>query len=135
MEKRIKDSFDRQGFMQYLGAELITVKEGLVRITCEHNEQLTQQHGFFHAGVVTSIVDVACGYAAYSMMPEDSNVLTVEFKTNFIRPANAKKIVAEGKVIKSGRTLTFCEGRVTDETGETVFATMMATMACIKDKR
>ena len=127
-----KDSFYRQGFMKTLGARLVSIKKGFVKIECDFDEKLTQQHGYFHAGVLTSIVDVACGYAAHSMMPEGSDVLSVEFKTNFIRAAKAHKIVATGSVVKSGKTLTFCEGKVTDALEKTVFATMQATMICLK---
>ena len=128
MEKRVRESFEKQQFMKYINAQLQSIEEGKVTIVCPYHPDLTQQHGFFHAGVMTSLVDVACGYAAYSMMPEGSSVLTVEFKTNFIRPANADKIVATGEVIKAGKTLTICEGQATDETGEKIFAKMMATM-------
>ena len=82
-----RKSFDKQGFMKTLGAEIISFEKGIVKIKCYLNDNLTQQHGYFHAGVITSISDVACGYAALSTMPEGSDVLTVEFKTNFIRAA------------------------------------------------
>ncbi len=132
MIETAKKSFYKQGFMNTLRAKLVSIEKGEVLITCELNDTLTQQHGFFHAGVITSISDVACGYAALSTMPKDSDVLTVEFKTNFIRPAKSSKIKAIGKVIKSGRTLTFCEGVVSDYNDETIFATMQATMICLK---
>ncbi|NNC71167.1 MAG: PaaI family thioesterase, partial [Flavobacteriaceae bacterium] len=125
--------FYQQGFMQTLGAKLISIEKGLVKIECDFNKKLTQQHGYFHEGVLTSLADVACGYAAHSMMPQGSNVLSVEFKINFIRAAKSDKIVATGKVIKSGKTLTFCEARVTDGDENTLFATMQATMMCIKN--
>ncbi len=127
-----KDSFYRQGFMKTLGAKLVSIEKGLVKLECNFHKKLTQQHGYFHAGVLTSLADVACGYAAHSMMPAGSEVLSVEFKTNFIRPAKAAKIIATGEVIKSGKTLTFCEAKVTDETEEVIFATMQATMICLK---
>ena len=129
-----KNSFYQQGFMQTLGAKLISIEKGLVKLECDYSEKLTQQHGYFHAGVLTSLADVACGYAAHSMMPEGSDVLSVEFKTNFIRAAKANKIIATGKVIKSGRTLTFCEAKVTDGEENKLFATMYATMMCLKPK-
>ena len=132
MIETAKKSFDKQGFMKTLGAKLISIEKGIVQIECKLNGMLTQQHGLFHAGVITSIADVACGYAALSIMPKNSDVLTVEFKTNFIRAAQTNKIVAKGIVIKTGKTLTFCEGIVTDTTGETIFATMQATMICLK---
>lgn len=132
MIEAAKDSFYKQGFMQTLGARLVSVEKGLVKIECGFNEKLAQQHGYFHAGVLTSIADVACGYAAHSMMPEGSDVLSVEFKANFIRAAKADKIIATGKVVKSGKTLTFCEAKVTDGSEEIIFATMQATMICLK---
>lgn len=127
-----EDSFYRQGFMKTLGAKLVSIEKGLVKLECGFNEKLTQQHGYFHAGVLTSLADVACGYAAHSMMPEGSDVLSVEFKINFIRAAKTDRIIAIGKVIKSGKTLTFCEAKVTDGKERTVFATMQATMICLK---
>ncbi len=132
MIETAKNSFKKQGFMKVLGAKMVSIEKGFVKIECELKKELTQQHGFFHAGVLTSIVDVACGYAALSAMPKNSDVLTVEFKTNFIRAAQTDKIIAIGKVIKSGKTLTFCEGRVTDMKEEIIFATMQATMICLK---
>ncbi len=129
-----KQSFYKQGFMKTLGAELISITKGNVQISCTLNDTLTQQHGYFHAGVMTSIADVACGYAALSTMPDGSDVLTVEFKTNFIRAAETDKIIAKGTVIKSGNTLTFCEGVVTNENQDIIYATMQATMICLKPK-
>ncbi|WP_298895870.1 PaaI family thioesterase [uncultured Psychroserpens sp.] len=120
--------------MKTLGAELISITKGNVQISCTLNDTLTQQHGYFHAGVMTSIADVACGYAALSTMPDGSDVLTVEFKTNFIRAAETDKIIAKGTVIKSGNTLTFCEGVVTNENQDIIYATMQATMICLKPK-
>src|SRR5580765_6977181 len=87
--ERIRESFDRQGFMRTLGAILESVEPGTVTITCGFDKGLTQQHGLFHGGVVASLVDVACGYAALSVMPADREVLTVEFKIHFLKPANA----------------------------------------------
>ncbi len=129
-----KQSFYKQGFMKTLGAQLISITKGEVVISCTLNDTLTQQHGYFHAGVITSIADVACGYAALSTMPDGSDVLTVEFKTNFIRAAETDTIVAKGSVIKSGRTLTFCEGVVTNKAEDVIYATMQATMICLKPK-
>lgn len=114
--------------MKSLGAEIVRIEEGKVVISCSKNENLTQQHGFFHAGVLTSIADSACGYAALSVMPEDTDVLSVEFKINLLRPATAEKIIAAGTVLKNGRTLIVCEGIVTDESETTVFAKMLGTM-------
>ncbi len=134
MIEEARRSFDRQGFMKTLGAQIVSIEKGMVRISCERKESLTQQHGFFHAGVITSIADVACGYAALTTMPKGSYVLSVEFKTNLIRAAKADKIIARGKVIKTGRTLVFCEAKITDEKEEIIFATLQGTMICIQSK-
>lgn len=129
--ERIKQSFDRQGLMKTLNARLAEVEKGRVKITCEFSEALTQQHGFFHAGVLTSIVDSACGYAGLTMMPDLAEVLTVEFKINFMKPAKTDKLLALGSVLHSGRTLTICEGYVYDSTEETLIAKMTATMITV----
>lgn len=134
MIEEAKRSFDQQGFMKTLGAKIISIEKGLVKISCERTKEVTQQHGYFHAGVITSIADVACGYAAFTTMPEGSEVLSVEFKTNLMKAANADKIIATGKVIKSGRTLIFCEAKVTDESEEIIFATFQGTMFCLQPK-
>ena len=131
IQKRVSDSFARQGFMHTLGARLVDVQEGLVTIECPFREDLTQQHGFFHAGVLTTVADVACGYAAMSVMPEGKNVLSVEFKINLLRPATSDKLRTTGKVIKKGKTLVVCEASVFDAKEETLFAKMQATMICI----
>ena len=129
--KRIESNFNRQGLMKTLNASLDKVENGLVQISSKFNETLSQQHNFFHAGVMTSIADSACGYAALTRVPIDKNVLSVEFKINFMKPANTKKLIAVGKVIQSGKTLTICEGNVFDETGEKLIAKMIATIMTI----
>lgn len=128
MEEKIRSSFAKQGFMQTLGARLACVKEGEVRIECDRTGGLIQQHGYLHAGVLASLADSACGYAALTMMPAEAEVVSVEFKINLLRPATSEKVVATGRVFKAGRTLTVCDGLVTDASGETVFAKMTATM-------
>lgn len=131
MIEKIKQSFSKQGLMKTLNAQLISVEKGLVKIECEFSNSLSQQHGFFHAGVTTSIVDTACGYAAFTLMPDDVEVLTVEFKVNFLKPAKTSKIIAIGKVLQSGRTLTVCEGFVYDNKQEILIAKMTATMIAV----
>lgn len=128
MYDRIEQSFNRQGLMKTLNAQLTAVEKGQVTITCEFSETLTQQHGFFHAGVATSIVDSACGYAALTVLPENTEVLTVEFKVNFMKPAKTDKLICIGKVLQSGKTLTVCEGYVYDSKEEKLIAKMTATM-------
>ena len=129
--ERIRESFDRQGFMRTLGATLETVESGTVTITCGFNEALTQQHGLWHGGVMASLVDVACGYAALSVMPADREVLTVEFKINFMKAANTDRVIAVGHVLQAGRTLIVCEGSVFDATRARILAKMSATMMAV----
>ena len=117
--------------MKKLGAKLVSVEKGEVKIECRFQKDLTQQNDYFHAGVLASIADSACGYAALTTMPENADVLSVEFKINLLRPAKAEKIIAIGKVFKTGKTLTVCDGIVTDENENVVFAKMTATMICI----
>ena len=98
--QRIRDSFDRQGFMRTLGAVLESVEPGTVTIACRFDQGLTQQRGLFHGGVVATLVDVACGYAALSVMPADREVLTVEFTVHFLKPAKTDRLIAVGGEIR-----------------------------------
>jgi uncharacterized protein (TIGR00369 family) len=129
--ERIRESFGRQGFMRTLGAVLESVESGTVTISCGFNEHLTQQHALFHGGVVASLVDVACGYAALSVMPDDREVLTVEFTVHFLKPAKTDRVIAVGQVVQAGRTLTVCEGSVFDATRTRILARMTATMMAV----
>jgi uncharacterized protein (TIGR00369 family) len=113
--ERVRASFDRQRVMALLGAHLRTVDPGQTEIVLPFREELSQQHGFIHAGVVTAIADSACGYAALSLMPPGVGVLTIEFKVNLLNPAAGKRLVAKGQVVKSGRTLMVCTGEVNAE--------------------
>ena len=106
---RIHDSFGRQGLMRHLGAELGDVKAGLVTIRLPFRSELTQQHGYFHAGGTASVADSAGGYAGFTLFPHDSSVLTVEFKLNLINPAQGEYLEAVGRVVKPCRTLTVCQ--------------------------
>jgi uncharacterized protein (TIGR00369 family) len=132
--ERIRQSFNRQGLMRTLGASLESVESGIVTVVCPFDERLTQQHGLLHGGVLASLVDVACGYAALTMMPDDREVLTVEFKINFLKPAKTDRLIAVGKVVQAGRTLTVCEGSVFDATRTRVLARMTATMMSVEAK-
>ena len=129
-ETRIRASFDQQKAMQTIGATIGSVHPGEVHIELPYSEHITQQDGFLHAGIITTIVDTACGYAAYTLMPADSRVLSVEFKINLMSPAIGETFTAIGKVIKSGRTLTICQGEVLafKEGGSKLVAMMQATM-------
>jgi uncharacterized protein (TIGR00369 family) len=126
--ERIRRSFERQGFMQTLGATLESVEPGTVTITCGFEERLTQQHGLLHGGLLATLADVACGYAALSVMPADREVLTVEFTIHFLKPAKTERVIAVGQVVQAGRTLTVCEGSVFDATRARLLARMTATM-------
>ena len=132
MEARIRRSFARQGYMTAIGAELVHVAEGEVDIVLPFSERLTQQDGYIHAGVVAGVTDSACGYAALTTMEANAEVLTVEFKINLLAPAAGEQLVARGRVLRSGRTLTVCRGdAVTISNGEekhvaTLTATLMA---------
>lgn len=130
--EKIKQNFDRQGLMRTLNAELVSVEKGQVKITCEFSDGLTQQHGYFHASVTTGLVDSACGYAALTMLTDHVDVLTVEFKVNFLKPAKTNKLIAVGKVLQSGKTLTVCDGFVYDETETKCIAKMTATIISVK---
>lgn len=131
MYEQVKASFDRQGLMHTLNAKMTDIREGEVKVTCEFSPAVTQQDGFFHGGVLTSILDSACGHAAWTMIPEGKEVLTAELKVNFLKPAKAGRIIAVGKVLHAGRTLVVCEGEVFDETGEKLLAKMTTTMIVV----
>jgi uncharacterized protein (TIGR00369 family) len=133
-EARVRASFARQKLMSSIKAEMTEIAPGRVVIEMPFDENFTQQNGFVHAGVITAIVDSACGYAAYSLMPADSDVLSVEYKVNFLAPAKGDRFTARGQVVRSGRTITVCEGEVTavTEKKETVIAVMLATMISLK---
>lgn len=111
-ETAVRDSFAQEGLMTHLGAVLTSVEPGTVQIEVAYRPELTQQHGYFHAGVTTAIVDTACGYSALTLMTPGSEVLTVELKINLIAPAQGDRLVAVGRVVRSGRTLTVCHGDV-----------------------
>jgi uncharacterized protein (TIGR00369 family) len=107
-ERRTRESFARQGIMAHLGATLQGVAPGRVEIAVPFRPELSQQHGFFHAGVVATIADSAGGFAGFTLFPAEAGVLTVEFKINLLAAADGERLVAVGEVIRSGRTLTVC---------------------------
>ena len=134
---RVRTSFGRQQVMALLGAHLRTVDPGLIEIVLPCREELSQQHGFMHAGVVTTIADSACGYAALSLMPPGVGVLTIEFKVNLLNPAAGVRLVAQGRVAKPGRTLMVCTADVTAERADGTthsVALMQATMMVVRDR-
>ncbi len=136
VRERIQASFAKQGLMRTLGASLVSVAPGLVEIALRPGPAISQQHGFVHAGAVSAIADNAAGYAALSLMPPGRGVLTTEFKINLVAPAAGELILARGKVVKAGRTLTLAQAEVFAVTGgrEKLIALLTATMMAIEGR-
>ena len=111
-EERVRDSFARQKFMDYIGAKLVDLRPGYCEIHLPYKEELSQQHAYFHAGVIGTIADNAGGYAAFTLLPADSTILTVEYKLNLLAPGKGELLIGRGQVIKSGRTLTVCRSDI-----------------------
>ncbi len=135
-ERRVRTSFARQRAMTTLGATLAHVAPGEVDVLLPFREDLSQQHGFLHAGITTAIVDSACGYAALSLMPAGAAVLTIEYKVNLLAPGQGERFLARGRVLKPGRTITVCSGEVIATHGreERLVAVMSATMMSLRDR-
>jgi len=135
-ESIVRESFSRQGFMKTLGAEISVLDHGQVEIRVGYRPTLTQQNGFIHAGVLTTILDSACGYAAMSVGPEKHDVLSVEFKVNLLAPAKGERFVARAAVKRAGKNLTVCtaDAFAIQNGQEKVVATMLATMMNISPK-
>ena len=135
-EARCRDSFADQAVMQSFGASISALAPGRVMLDMPFRADLTQQHGFLHAGVVTTVLDSACGYAAFTLMPEDAEVLTVEFKSNFTAPARGDSFRFTGEVVQAGRTLMVTRGEAFAVTSgkERLISTMQATMMVIRDR-
>jgi uncharacterized protein (TIGR00369 family) len=129
-EQRIRASFAKQRFMDTLGARLVHIAPGEVHIALNHRDDLTQQHGFLHAGAVATVMDSACGYAALSLMEPGAAVLAVEFKVNLMAPAAGTEFIAVGRVERSGKTLTVCRAEL--RSGEKVVAMMQGTMMAVR---
>ncbi|MBC7131991.1 MAG: PaaI family thioesterase [Roseovarius sp.] len=132
-EARVRDSFDRQQAMHTLGIGIADLAPGHIVLEMAHRPALTQQHGFLHAGIVSTALDSACGYAAFSLMPAEAAVLTVEFKINLLNPADGERFRFVADVVKPGRTLTVCEARAHAVKGgrETLVATMTGTLMAL----
>lgn len=132
-ERRTRESFARQGIMAHLGAVLETVAPGRVGISLAFRPELSQQHGFFHAGAIATIADSAGGYAGFTLFPPAAGVLTVEFKVNLLAAADGERALAVGEVIRSGRTLTVCrfDAYVDKQGRRTHCATGMQTLMCV----
>ena len=134
-ESEVRSSFAKQKVMGWIGAQLTKVEPGVCEITLPYKAELTQQNGFLHAGIITTVADSACGYAAYSLMPAGSDVLSVEFKVNLMRPAKGITFTAIAEVLKPGKTLTVVRADVfaVEEQGErTLVSTMLGTMMAVR---
>ncbi len=133
---RVKESLARQGVMGLIGARLVRVEPGEVELQFHYHPDLTQQHGFIHAGILSTVLDSACGYAAYSLMPADAGILTIEFKINLLAPARGERFVAIGRVTKPGRTITVADGELTAIDGrvEKPVATMTGTLMTVSGR-
>ncbi|CAL2068395.1 MULTISPECIES: PaaI family thioesterase [Streptomyces] len=133
---RVQGSFDRQGLMRHLGARMTRIAPGRVHITLPRAAEVSQQHGYIHAGATSAIADSAGGYAAFTLFPEDSTVLTVEYKINLLAPAAGDHIEAVGTVLRSGRTLTVCQLQVFSQVGDkkTLIATGQQTLICLESR-
>lgn len=134
---KVIESFQRQEIMKTLNASILDVRPGEIEIDLPYQKSLTQQHGFIHAGIVSTILDSACGYAAFSLMPEDAAVLTIEFKINLLSPAQGERFRAIGKVKKAGKNITVTEGEffAITENGEKLVATMVGTIMAIYGRK
>ncbi|MBO9422536.1 PaaI family thioesterase [Labrenzia sp. R4_2] len=132
-DARVRDSFERQKVMHTLGIGIAGLSPGRIVLEMVHNDALTQQHGFLHAGIVSTALDSACGYAAFSLMPAEAAVLTVEFKINLLNPADGERFRFVADVVKPGRTLTICEARAFAVKGgdERLVAAMTGTLMAL----
>jgi uncharacterized protein (TIGR00369 family) len=133
-EARVRASFARQAFMGTCGARITALAPGEVVLEIDAREDLTQQHGFLHAGVLASIADSACGYAALTLMPKGRAVLSVEFKLNLLAPARGTRFRATGRVLKPGRTLTVCSAEVVAVDEGTLVAVLQGTMIALEER-
>lgn len=133
IRERVRASFARQGLMATIGATLASIEPGLVEIELRPHPSISQQHGFTHAGAVGAIADSAAGYAALTLAPDGAGVLTTEFKINLIAPATGDRLIARGRVVKAGRTLTVAQSEVFAERNgtETLIALLTSTVMTI----
>jgi uncharacterized protein (TIGR00369 family) len=132
-DARVRTSFGRQTAMATLGIEIAELKAGEIELRMPYAVAYTQQHGFMHAGIITTALDTACGYAAFSLMPDDAAVLTVEFKTNLLAPAQGEHFLFRARVLKPGRTITVFEAQAfaAEKGKEKLVATMTGTLMAL----
>ncbi|MDF2366958.1 PaaI family thioesterase [Sneathiella sp.] len=135
-ESVVRDSFSRQPYMADIGARIDLIEPGICELSLETRPGLTQQHGFFHGGLVAALADSAAGYACYSLYPPNSTVLTTEFKVSFLNPAQGGRLKAKGRVVKAGKTLFVCQADAyAEEAGKTSHClTGLFTMMCLMGK-
>ena len=132
--ERTRGNFAKQGFMRFLDVVMTAINPGDCQLELLFRDDLSQQHGFFHGGVVATLADVSGGYAAFSLFPADKTILTVEFKLNLLAPGIGERLVARATVIKAGRTLTVCQSDVfcvTDGEEEKLCGTALATYMAV----
>lgn len=135
-QQRVRDSFARQQVMGFLGAELDDVAPGYTQISLPFRPELSQQHGYFHGGMVGTIADSAAGYAGYTLMAADASVLTVEYKLNLIAPADGERLIARGKVIRPGKNLVITQADVfvSRRGAERQCAVLLQTLMCMHQR-
>jgi uncharacterized protein (TIGR00369 family) len=131
MTARVRASFERQAMMATLGARLSAVGRGRVQVVIGHDDRFTQQHGFLHAGTVSAVLDSACGYAAFSVMPPEAAVLTASYTINLLAPAAGQRFTMTGEVVRAGRTLVICRGEATADGTASPFAIMQSTLTAV----
>jgi uncharacterized protein (TIGR00369 family) len=131
MLARVRASFGRQAMMATLGVELAAVGRGRAELVLRHDDRFTQQHGFLHAGAVAAVLDSACGYAAFSVMPPEAAVLTANYTINLLAPAAGHRFVMTGEVVRAGRTLVVCRGEAFSDAAAMPFAVMQATLTAV----
>lgn len=135
-ESRVRANFERQAVMQSIGVSIVRLEPGIVHLAFAYDGRLTQQHDYMHAGILATVLDSACGYAAHSLMEPDWDVLSIEYKVNFLAPAIGDRFLAEGRVIRPGRTIFACTGRMIafDGDDETVVTAMQSTIMALEPR-
>lgn len=135
-ETKVRDSFARQNAMKSIGVQIAEIAPGKLTLSMPFQPEFTQQHGFIHAGIITTALDSCCGYAAHSLMDEHASVLSVEFKSNFLSPAKGDRFLFRGEVVKAGRTITVAEASAfaVTQDQEKLIATMTATLMAVRER-
>jgi len=134
MADRVRASFERQAMMRTLGVRLAVIERGRVELRLDHDDRFTQQHGFVHAGAIAAVLDSACGYAAFSVMPPDAAVLTAGYTINLMAPAAGREFAMRAEVVRAGRTLVVCRGEAFADGAARPFAAMQATLSALYER-